>query len=164
MGLFAGAAAAWLIAPAALTDAALFQAHVNSRRTAIDQFHDRRERQSDPLPAGLAFMIWDAPPKCRLSARDLTDIVRFMERTPGNFLLIGDSSILYGLSRRPPANPALWFHSGLATPWPGTPEFARYEERLLENVSKHDVRFVITEGEMTWMGIRLSDFPAWRRG
>jgi len=95
----------------------------------------------------------------RYRAEHFREVIAFFDTHPGNFFLLGDASILYALTGRPSLNPALWFHVGLTVPEPGTPEWARYEERILDNLRRHDGRYVVVEHKGTWMGLQLGHFP-----
>ena len=63
-------------------------------------------------------MHYQVNPFYRTSAAQLDRTIAFLSRQPENFLLIGDSSILYGLTGKPSVSPSLWFHDGLTAPPP----------------------------------------------
>lgn len=108
---------------------------------------------------GLESMQHQAPHKTPVKSRDLERLLTFLGKRSGNFLLIGDHSILYGLSGRPSLPPSLWFHAGLAHPGVGHPARRQYEAALVDSLDSSDggARWVIVEGEETWMGTRLAD-------
>lgn len=156
----------WSLAVLAVFQAESFHERVNVGRTV----HELKPCVSTCLSGSivspaLAFMVWDVPVPARhgVSPREHAESVyrtlKFLEHQDGNFLLIGDSSILYALARRPSVSPSLWFHPGLTIPPQGSEDFARYQLRLMENMDRYGVRFVVLEGEGTWVETRLSDLP-----
>jgi hypothetical protein len=156
----------WSVAVLAVIQAAGFHERVNVGR-AVHQLEPRASSglSGSIVSPALAFMVWDVPAPARhgASPREHAESVhrtlRFLEQQDGNFLLIGDSSILYALARRPSVSPSLWFHPGLTIPPQGTEAFERYQLRLMENMDRYGVRFVLLEGERTWVETRLSNFP-----
>ncbi len=131
----------WSLALLALFQTASFHRHVNMPRAV----HGLEVQPSQALSGSivspaLAFMHWDVPPfvKGGLSTREHAEGVhatlRFLEEQDGNFLLIGDSSILYALAGRPSVFLSLWFHPGLTIPLEGTEAFEQYQFRLIENI------------------------------
>lgn len=157
---FLGPLVTALLLMVSFLDAYHFNREVNVARKVLDF---RREipaqtTESHELPAPLGFMRW-AVPTGYMSAADFSRLCAYLRENPGNFFLVGDSSILYALTGRPSINPALWFHPGLAMPEPGTPEFADYEKRLMDNIARYDVRFVIAEANKTFLGVGWQDFP-----
>ncbi len=87
------------------------------------------------------------------------DLLTYVESRPDNFLLFGDSAYVYGATGHPSVFPALWFHPGLTMPRADSPEFPAFEARVLSDVSRYHVRYVIQEGSATFMRARLRDFP-----
>ena len=76
----------------------------------------------------------------------------------GNFLLIGDSSILYALSGKPSVFPGLWFHEGLSIPKQFSARRRKFEKFLVRSLLRNDVRYVVVDGRETWMASQASDF------
>lgn len=110
----------------------------------------------DPALAGLRFVLpkqverdlkgEDRPAEYR----QLVDLLKARE---GNFILIGDATILYALAGKPSAFPALWFHPGLAyDPGPA------FDARVADSLRRHDVRRLVIDGERTWLGVKAEDF------
>lgn len=89
-------------------------------------------------------------------------LVEYLTRRTGNFLLVGDATILYALSGRPSVFPGLWFHEGLAYPRQGDERRAKFERRLTKSLIREDVRFVIMDGSGTWVGAHAGDFAVLR--
>jgi hypothetical protein len=69
----------------------------------------------------------------------------------GNFLLIGDESILYGLTGRPSPAPVLWYHPGL-TFRDTEATFIRLEQLFDKALVRHSVRWVVIPEHPSWIG------------
>jgi hypothetical protein len=131
-------------------DAQRFHATINGPRAV----HDPPFAYSDePLPDGLRGLRWQTPAAYGLTPADLKALIAFFANDRHNFLLVGDTSILYGLTGRPSINPSLWFHDGLATPSPGSPAFDGYRRRLRTALARADVRYVVVEPAGTLMEV-----------
>lgn len=155
----AGAAAIAIAALAALRDTAVFVATVDSPRIEHVRYDPREaDRAEGHLPAGLEFMRWSRGPSTYEPA-EMTALIRFLREADGNFLLIGDSSILYGLTGRPSVSPVLWFDPGLTVPQLRSPAFARFEGDLMARVQRDHVRRIVLERPSTWTLVSLDDFP-----
>ena len=128
-------------------DAYSFNERVNVTRSVHDFIHkaDAPLVTSKRLPKSLEFMVWDTLYGDLYMPENLRDLTNFLKQKPENFFLIGDSSILYGITGKPSTNPALWFHFGLAIPEPDTKEFDEYENQIIENLAKYNVRFIVLE-------------------
>ena len=111
----------------------------------------------------LAFMRWQLPPIVPYGPAHLRDLVEFLRERKGNLLLIGDASVVYGLAGKPSTAPSLWWHPGLLLPLPDDPRLADYEQLLLDNVERYHVRFLVLEGEHTWIQVSLDSFPRLRQ-
>ena len=156
----------WSFAVLALIQAVSFHRHVNVGRTVHGlDIQPSQDLNGSIVSPALAFLNWDVPSfvKGEMSTREHAESVhstlRFLEDQDGNFLLIGDSSILYALTGRPSVLPSLWFHPGLTIPPEDTEAFRRYQSRLIESLDRYGVRFVVLEGERTWVKTQLSTFP-----
>ena len=103
-------------------------------------------------------MVHQSPVFYCTTAKDLDALVAFFEEHEGNFLLFGDMSIFYCLTGRPSVMPALWYHDGLTTPKPGSPEFLHFQDTLGENLDRCGVRYIVLECNGTWNGSRLTDY------
>lgn len=111
------------------------------------------DASASSLPDELAYLRWNAN---KYSPADLRALSDYLRARDGNFWLLGDSSVLYGITGKRSIAPSLWFHPGLTLPMPHDAEFARYEARLLASITAHDVRAVVLEGEHTWIGYPLN--------
>lgn len=143
----------------AVLDAVSFNNNVNKTRFVHDfKLGTRPKTSSAKLPAGLEFVDFAMPPQYRFRPEALKRVTDFFKEEKVNFFLLGDTSILYGLARRPSVNPSLWFHPGLTIPASDSDDFRLYEERLLENIQKYKVKYLVLEGDRTWFNISLNNF------
>jgi hypothetical protein len=110
------------------------------------------------LPDGLAFMRWSRGVS-HYEPDELTALVHYLRDADGDFLLIGDSTVLYGLTGRVSPNRALWLDPGLSVPPSNSREFAAFEADLMARLRSLGVRRIVVEGSQTWSGMSLNDFP-----
>jgi len=146
-------------AAAALLDTATFIRTTDMPRmphAKYDAAADQRARGH--LPAALSFMGWSRGAS-HYEPDEMAELVNYLRGAGGNFLLIGDSSVLYGLTGRPSVSQVLWFDPGLSMPLPGTPGFVPFEDELVRRVGADDVRRVVLEGPRTWTRLSLADIP-----
>jgi len=144
---------------ACLRDVSLFHEKINKTRNAHDIVYLKEpflDQSRLNLPKALSFLVWKTayPQK----AENVQELVAFFESHPGNLFLLGDTSILYGITKRPSIAPSLWFHPKLTLPPFNTPEFEAYENQLIRNIEKHNVKYIVFEGGTTWEGVRLAHF------
>jgi hypothetical protein len=144
----------------ALFDAYMFNNQVNADRVVHDFVYDARrfKAHQQELPQMLLFMRWGTPGAYAFQPGEVKAVTDYIRAREGGLFVLGDASIFYALTGRQSTNPSLWFHYGLTIPRPGTGLFDSYEQRLLDNFRRFDVRFVLLEGELTWLRARLSDF------
>lgn len=135
-----------------------FDIMINKTRLMNEMFIERDSCGSFAPSSALAYMKIALPKRYGYGPGDLTDLIDFLKGEEGSFFLVGDTSILYGITGRESLNPALWFHWGSTMPAAGTKEYRAFESRLSDGIRENRVRFVITEGDETWMGIKLGDF------
>lgn len=155
-------AAALLLALVAARDAYWFHAYVDLPRRVLDIEFDPARARAATIP-GLRPMVHQSHPKAGIGLDDLEALLAFLAGREGGFLLFGDHSILYGLSGRPSLSPSLWYHAGLTFPSPGQSGFRDFEAWLVRSFERARPRWLIVEGERTWMGSKLSDFPELER-
>jgi hypothetical protein len=157
-----GAMAAPLIAfmgLAAVRDTVVFAATVDIPRLEHVQFNAAEaDRAVGHLPPGLEFMRWSRGPS-GYDADELTALVRFLRESDGNFLLVGDSSILYGLTGKPSVSPVLWMDPRLTMPHPEAPEFVAFERDLIERARRAGVRRIVLDRPKTWTHLTFDHFP-----
>lgn len=144
----------------ALFDAYMFNNQVNADRVVHDFVYDARRFRSHQtdMPQALSFMKWGTPGAYAFLPGEVKAVTEYVRARQGGLFVLGDASVFYALTGRQSTHPSLWFHPGLSTPRPGTELFDRYEQRLLDNFGRYDVRFVLLEGERTWLRARLADF------
>ena len=110
------------------------------------------------LPAGLSFMRWSRGAS-HYEPEELSALVRYLRDADGDFLLIGDSTVLYGLAGKVSPMRTLWLDPGLTLPRADSREFAAFEADLVARVRDFGVRRIVLEGPRTWGGVSLNDFP-----
>jgi hypothetical protein len=114
------------------------------------------------LPEGLSFMRWSRGAS-HYEPEELSALVRYLRDADGDFLLIGDSTVLYGLTGKVSPIPALWLDPRLTFPAADSPEFPAFEADLIARVRAFGVRRIVLEGPRTWGGVSLNDFPRLKR-
>ncbi len=155
--------AAVVVAVAALADTVRFIRVVDAPGTVHKQYSDAAARAAEGrLPDGLSFMRWSRGAS-RYEPDELTALVRYLRDADGGFLLIGDSSVLYGLTGKVSPSRALWLDPGLTMPRRESSEFAAFEADLISRLRDFGVRRIVLEGPHTWAGVSLNDFPNLKR-
>jgi len=149
---------ALLLSVVAGLDAVYLTTVVNPQRS-VNDIQYRAELAASPNTPALSFMRYQVNTFYRTTAAQLDRVVRFIENQPENFILIGDHSILYGITGRPSVNPSLWFHDGLTAPARKSPTFAAHRRRMLDAVDEFDVGWVVVEGRRTGMYSTLDQYP-----
>ncbi|MBN1913473.1 MAG: hypothetical protein JW788_03640 [Candidatus Omnitrophica bacterium] len=144
----------------AIFDAAIFNERINNSRMVNSLSFTRDNDGSRQLPSELRFMSFSVPFYWQpMRARDLRDVCEFFKNKEDNFFLFGDFSVLYALTKRPSVNPSLWFHGGLTIPGFNSDRFTSYEDELLHNFKKLNVKYVVIENEgITFSRVKLTDF------
>jgi hypothetical protein len=146
------------IAILAVAIAWTFNADVNATRSANNIEYDHARVQAG-APAALSSMEFQVPRRyAGLRAAGLTAVAAALASAPGNFVLIGDTTILNALAGKPSVFPSLFLTTGLTVPPGGSPELERFEARLLERIRAMDVRRVVLE-RRTWETVTLANFP-----
>ncbi len=146
----------------ALWSAVKFDRKVNATRMVHDLVFSKQDRLSPKYgqPEALSYLIWKSPARYRGTPEDFHAVVDYFHDHEGNFLLLGDSSVLYALTGRPSVNPVLWFHPGQTLPYRTSPIFPAYEARLMKSMARYQVRYIVLEP--TWSSVCLDDFPTLR--
>jgi len=114
------------------------------------------------LPPAMSFMRWSRGAS-QYEPEEFAALVRYLHDADGDFLLIGDSSILYGLTGRVSPSPVLFFDFGLTVPRSESPGFALFETDLIARMRNFGVRRVVLEGSSTWGGLSLGALPTVKR-
>jgi hypothetical protein len=154
----------------AIVDGVRFHYEVNLARVVNDdqKTTPRRTSAGSAVSPALAFMrfhIADVHQRMvgTMDAGDYRRVIEFFRMHRGNYFLFGDSSILYSLTGRPSASPALWFHSGLVIPTRDSPHFQPFESWLMRRIEEDRCAYVVLEGKGTLFGLTPDDFPELRR-
>jgi hypothetical protein len=157
----AALAASLVIAVCGAADGVLFDLRVNETRMVheLDGVARASPRAEAALPPGLEFLQWKLHPFYRFTPEDLGETVAFLRGAQGPIYVFGDLTILYALTGSASVGDSLWLHSGLTLPEPGQPGFEAWEARLLEELQRKHVRFLVRESRQTYNGLRLSQFP-----
>jgi hypothetical protein len=149
--------------------AALYSVLPVSKRL-MNEFHDTDLSASisaETIHPQLAGLQWITPRWLDQYGNERTPsayraLVDEIATRPGNFMLVGDASILYGVTGKPSVLPSLWFHEGLSIPYEPSPARAAFEVKLTRSLARNDVQYVILDGVRTWMGSRWQDFAVLR--
>jgi hypothetical protein len=149
------------LAVTSTVDAVRFEKRVNVTRMVheLDGVASGAPSETRALPPALAFLEWRLHPFYRFGPGDLAAAVSFLRNEDGAIYVFGDLTLLYALTGRPSAGTTLWLHPGLTLPEPHEAAFAAWETRLLDDLARRRVRFVVRESRQTYNGLRLSDLP-----
>jgi hypothetical protein len=151
--------AAVVVAFAAAVDTVRFVQVVDAPGTVHKKFSGEAAIAAEGrLPQALSFMRWSRGAS-HYEPDELSALVQYLREADGAFLLIGDSSVLYGLTGKVSPSRALWFDPGLTMPRRESPDFAAFEADLIARVREFGVRRIVLEGPHTWAGVSLNDFP-----
>jgi len=155
------AAGALLLPATSVVDALRFERRVNETRMVheLDGVASAARAAVRHLPAALRFLEWRLHPFYRFLPEHLAEVVSFLRAREGAVYVFGDLTLLYALTGRESAGPTLWLHPGLTLPEPHEAGFARWEERLVADLERRRVRFVVRESRQTYNGLRLSRLP-----
>lgn len=137
-----------------LADAAAGYRDVALPRRANDMVVTAAER-AQPLPDGplraAGFTVWKVPTPYAGAADSFEPLLEFFARRPGNLMIMGDETIVYGLTGRPSVTPFAWFHPGL-TFRRSAEAYARVDRLLDASLRKHAVRWIVIPANPSWMG------------
>jgi hypothetical protein len=138
-----------------------FNREVNQTRIVADIERKNINKPGDFIEIGEEFrpIVWSPNGHYNIQHFHFTEILSKLKSLPGNFLLFGDFTALYALSGKSSVFPALFFHERLSIPGKSTPEFALFEDKVMNALRNYSVSTVVLENDVTWMGFRLSDFP-----
>ncbi len=148
-----------VISVLAVRDTLVFARDVDVTRSVLDFHFNPREADAAEgrLPPEFSFLRWNATDG--YTADDLAGVARFLRESTGNFLLIGDATVLNALARKPSVSPALWLHPRLSVPAPGTAAFQRFENDLMFRVDRFRVKYLVLEEPWTSRGFSLDSVP-----
>jgi 4-amino-4-deoxy-L-arabinose transferase-like glycosyltransferase len=137
-----------------LTDAVKGYRALALTRQAHDMVISSAERAaplSAPRLKAAGFSTWKLPTLYQSAGESFESLLEFFARRPGNLVLVGDESILYGLTGRPSVTPILWFHPGL-TFRESPPTYTRLDAMFEENLRRYSVRWVVIPANTSWIG------------
>jgi hypothetical protein len=104
------------------------------------------------------FARWTVPAHYTSAAGAFGQLVDVVRTRPENILMVGDETIIYGLTGKPSVTPFLWFHPGLV--WENDRASWRdIEDALISNLDRYDVRKVIIPANVGWAFWQISSFP-----
>ncbi len=132
-----------------LADAVHFHRVVNLPRTAHEMHVDlagwgtwSADARMSRTMKEVGFSLWTAQSQYTSAATSLPLLIEHLRDHAGNFLMMGDETVIYGLTGRPSPTPFLWFHPGLV--WEDTPlSHARINASLEEGIRRYDVRTIV---------------------
>lgn len=143
-----------------------FNRNVNATRSAVvlgsagGPAHAGAVEPGAALPRELAFLKLRLPGFCPYSGEDLARVITFLRGSTGTFFLLGDTSVLYGLTGKPSVSPVLWYHPYLTLPYENrqaaTPEI---QGLIIDRLTKYHVRYVVQEGAATQIGVSFQALP-----
>ena len=149
-----------------MRDAAVFHRTVNLPRTVHEMHVDAAgwgtwvaDSQMPPMMKTVGFSLWTAQSTYPSAATSLPALIEYLRGQRGNFLMLGDETVIYGLTGKPSPTPFLWFHPGLV--WEDTPASHSQMNAWLErNLSRHDVRTVVLPANPGVWGWEVGTFDA----
>ena len=106
----------------------------------------------------VGFVRWTVPGHYTSAAGAFPELVEFVRSRPENILVVGDETIIYGLTGKPSVTPFLWFHPGLV--WENDDRSWReMEDALIRNLDRYNVTKVIVPANVGWAFWQISSFP-----
>ena len=134
-----------------------FARGVDATRVVLDTEYDAAlaDRAAPHLPEALRFLRWT---ESEVEPEQFGALVEFLRNADGEFALVSDLTPLYALTGKRSISPALWLHSGLSVPRPGTPAFDEFEAELMRRIETANVKHVVLSVR-TLRGFSLSSFP-----
>jgi hypothetical protein len=152
-------AAVAVVLVAALVDAVWFTGHFVAPRTVDQQpFREPTAAEQRALPNDLSFLRWDVPRFVHYRPSDLTAAVRYLKRAPGNFVVFGDTSILYALADQRSESPVLWYHFDLTYPRHDPALLREIEGPLDRRIDAGIVRRIVFDNPLE-SEATIGDFP-----
>jgi hypothetical protein len=104
------------------------------------------------------FTVWATGPGYSSVADSLAPLLTRLRHDGIPFLLLGDESVVYGLTGQPSAAPFLWFHPGLV--WRREREAWRDLDLWLnDNIDRYGVARVVVPDHPSWWGWTVGTFP-----
>jgi hypothetical protein len=144
-----------------IVGAFIFNIKINATRQVNDMHYKKsiKKVKGAVLPDQLSFMVWHLSYLYIFTLDDLNETIKYFKINSGNFLLIGDASILYALTNRPSVNPALYYQIRVCFPGPEDKGYSEYLRKLEENLKKYKVKYIVLEGKgAKWKNINMEFF------
>lgn len=105
--------------------------------------------EASPMLAGL----WHQQPEHHAyPLADLLALAEDLAARDGDFLLVGDTALLYALAGKRSTMPSLWYHPGVTIPMKGTPEFRAWQDLLVAEIEAGTIARIVEERAGTWIG------------
>jgi hypothetical protein len=122
--------------------------------------HELDPASRAPAHPALAPLQWATPISYPMRAEVFSALLDVLHARERPFFLLGDTSVLYGLTRQPSLSPSLWLHPGLTMPHleEHGPLHA-WDEQLVARLFRHRVRLVVVERQRSMMGVELAHLP-----
>ena len=153
-----------------IRDVVSFSNEVNATRIANDMEFDAElaARSAPLLPDSLSALQWTVPDHHRYEVEDFVRLHDYLKGASGDFFLIGDASVVYGLTGRRSILPTVWYHPGVTLPKKGGTEFRAWQQQILANMQaaegRDEVLRIVEEKSGTWIGNwTLKDLPLVRK-
>ncbi|WP_157162614.1 hypothetical protein [Cylindrospermum stagnale] len=122
-------------------------------------FNHKIENYNFSQVSDLNYLEWQLPSfYLGTEPQEFESLLKYLKEQNNNFFLFGDSSVLYGLSKKPSVNPSILFQYGYGMPNQNSSELNDYQFKVIENMEKYHVKLFIKEGIQTWMGLIINDF------
>lgn len=132
---------------------------VGYQRNVQDIFNSKTRYVAHKTIPALLSLRWAEgvkPGEAHANWSDFESVFQELRDSKGQFYVVGDYTILYGVVGRPSVGPLLWFHKGLTY---ASKYDANQDQRLAQAVDRPEVTVIVVE-EATFMNTSpLVDFP-----
>jgi hypothetical protein len=131
----------------------------NLKRTYNDMAFSFSSLKNYSTDLGLFFQApVDSQINYRIDFPDLDQLIKFLKKENQPFCYFGDLTLLNPKLKNRSPFPIVTFDYGLTLPNKGTEEFSRFREDLQRSIIKNNVKYLVIENEVTWMGAHVYDF------
>lgn len=151
-------AAGWAIGLACVGWLIAFHLRVNVGRSALLMNLEDRLPPTAAAP-GLEWLDAVTPEFTGTDGESLRKVLEYLDSRPEPVFLLGDSSVIYGLSGHCSPSPVLWFHPHLTVPWKDGRATEEFQEGLIGVLPRSGVAAVIVENGGTQMGVTPDTLP-----
>jgi len=144
------------VAGVALLSANIWHSAVRTR--AVNDLTFVRDHTCGAWPDALRGLEWSVPRRYGTTCAQFSALYSHLSDRRQPFFVMGDTTVLYAALGTINPSPSVFFHRGLT--FPEDPEAQRtFEDWLLRNLDREEVRQLVVEHPATWMGVSLADFP-----